>query len=183
MAVGMSFIVGAAPPASASTPATLQATVVPGPDSELCQHHQIDYRGHDESNNVTIAVNDAWKDYSDEAYCPIPEQAMAITDSGATIAAVGPSCTAALAVGECDVELLDKVVVNTAAGDDTIRIGNLPSFAVSEIWAGAGNDAIRTLNNVKDIVHCGDGHDVVIADSTDEISSDCEVVQFTDSAP
>jgi hypothetical protein len=33
-------------------------------------------------------------------------------------------------------------------------------------------------NASRDVIHCGDGHDVVIADSSDEISSDCEVVQL-----
>jgi len=188
MSVAMSVIVADAPGASATAtePATVEVSEVMTRTG--CWTTQLEFRGHAEPNNVTLGGDVAVAPYG-YADCPSPEdQDVAVVDTGATIDA-GPGCDAAGSLAECSSSFLVQIYVNTAAGDDTIRIGTLPGFTKTVIYAGAGNDTIRTVNDngatfpaysyqAKDVIHCGDGHDVVIADSYDEISSDCEVVQL-----
>ena len=177
MSAAMSIIVGVGPVASATATSSLESVEVTG--NSLCSHHEVRYTAHGEANNVTIEANDQQQSLSDEEYCPTPEETLAVVDTAATIAAVAPDCVAASSVGTCNEEEIDRVIVTTGAGDDTIRIGTMSPVTTTVIWAGAGNDTVRTLNRYHDVVNCGDGHDVVIADASDEIAPDCEVVQFT----
>jgi len=47
---------------------------------------------------------------------------------------------------------------------------------VDWVLAGRGNDFIQARDGNTDIVQCGPGRDVVLADRLDVVSSDCEVV-------
>jgi len=165
-----------APMATSTTPATLEAVLS---QSEVCDIYELHYTGHAEANNLTIGGNDQpLANSSDEQICPTLDETTAFVDTGATIAAAGPYCQSAMSVGECDVTWVSRVIVTTGAGDDSIRVGPMSSGTTTVIYAGAGNDAIRALNGQRDQIYCGDGHDVVIADSFDQVASTCEVVQL-----
>jgi Ca2+-binding RTX toxin-like protein len=45
-----------------------------------------------------------------------------------------------------------------------------------ELSGGPGNDRFRVRDGEVDVVHCGDGHDTVLADQFDQIDNDCERV-------
>ena len=176
----LSITVAASPIASATGTATLETVFLTADNIDACPHYELHYTSGAEANNLTIG-GDIQVQHDDgyELYCPYTSATVAVEDTSTNIAAVGPGCEAAMSVGTCSAEVIDKAVITTGAGDDSIRVGSLPAN-VTVIWAGAGNDTIRALNGSRDIIHCGDGHDQVIADATDQISSDCEVVQFHD---
>jgi hypothetical protein len=43
--------------------------------------------------------------------------------------------------------------------------------------AGRGNDRIRARDDQSDRITCGPGRDRVLADTSDRVGSDCEVVE------
>ena len=46
----------------------------------------------------------------------------------------------------------------------------------TELDMGPGDDTVDVRNNVRDHVHCSDGYDTVVADTSDEVFPSCEVV-------
>ena len=78
----------------------------------------------------------------------------------------------------------DVLTIYLQGGDDTLSLdfaispGSRTEFASprTSIFAGGGNDSLRTWNGARDQVSCGTGIDSVLADSIDTISSDCENV-------
>lgn len=65
--------------------------------------------------------------------------------------------------------------LNGGAGGDDIYAGPRDEQARDTVVAAGGNDFIKVFNRpaAKDVVHCGDGRDRVIADSKDVLSG-CE---------
>jgi hypothetical protein len=65
--------------------------------------------------------------------------------------------------------------LNGGAGGDDIYAGPRDEQARDTVVAAGGNDFINVFNRpaAKDVVHCGDGRDRVIADSKDVLSG-CE---------
>jgi len=67
--------------------------------------------------------------------------------------------------------------VETLAGDDRIFLG----FGSDVAAAGPGNDVVDATEEGSqqvDVVSCGAGFDVVVADPADDIDADCEVVSL-----
>ena len=67
-------------------------------------------------------------------------------------------------------------------GADRIMGANVPQFSSvgdgrDGVRAGEGADWIYVRGGSRDVVDCGGGHDVVVADSRDEVHGDCEVVK------
>jgi Ca2+-binding RTX toxin-like protein len=180
MSAAMSITVVAAPVASATGgTATLEAVDLGYSYVDECEHYELRYAGGAEANNVTISGDTQLSgDNGYETYCPPNEADIGVVDSGATIAATSPGCAAAGAAGECTATEFDRAVIVTGPGDDSIRVGPLPTHQRTYIFGGAGNDAIRALNGHRDVIDCGYGNDVVIADKIDQINSNCEVVQY-----
>jgi Ca2+-binding RTX toxin-like protein len=56
---------------------------------------------------------------------------------------------------------------------DVIAIGDPDG---DELSGGAGGDLFRVRDGEVDVVHCGDGVDLVLADQFDELDNDCERV-------
>jgi Ca2+-binding RTX toxin-like protein len=63
--------------------------------------------------------------------------------------------------------------ISGGAGNDSI-FGNLAPDVVS---GGPGDDRINVVRGETDVVRCGAGHDVVLADGTDKVAGDCEDVR------
>jgi hypothetical protein len=63
-------------------------------------------------------------------------------------------------------------ILNGLSGNDGLdgRAGN------DTLNGGPGNDVIRARDGQRDIIDCGSGNDVVYADRTDHVASNCEVV-------
>ena len=49
--------------------------------------------------------------------------------------------------------------------------------AGDELFGGAGPDRFRVRDGEVDRVHCGEGHDRVLADQYDQVDADCELVK------
>lgn len=64
-------------------------------------------------------------------------------------------------------------------GDDYINGG----FDPDRLYGGRGNDIIVTAGGGRDFIDCGPGLDRVYADSSDRVSSDCERVYRSRTAP
>jgi len=69
-------------------------------------------------------------------------------------------------------------------GNDTIKGGADtdvidPGDGTDRVDAGAGDDQIDATGGEKDTVKCGDGSDVVLADSLDKVAEDCEAVSIS----
>jgi Ca2+-binding RTX toxin-like protein len=64
------------------------------------------------------------------------------------------------------------------AGNDTLVDGPLREFSTDKLSGGAGNDSIDVTNvpAFKDLVTCGGGFDLVLADREDVVAPDCEEV-------
>lgn len=183
MSAALSSTVVAAPVASAAADgtATIERVFLFASDIDGCGHYEFRYTGGVEANNVTIGGDAQLSgDNGYETYCPSTSADIGVVDTGATIDATSPGCTAAAAVGECTADQFDRAVIVTHQGNDSIRVLPLPTSERTYIFAGSGNDAIRALNGHRDVISCGYGNDVVIADAFDQINSDCEVVQFHD---
>ncbi|HZQ81274.1 MAG TPA: S8 family serine peptidase [Gaiellaceae bacterium] len=72
--------------------------------------------------------------------------------------------------------------INGGRGDDVIYggVGNdtlIGGPGRDTIYAEGGNDTIEVRDGQRDVVDCGTGHDVVIADKLDKVSKNCEVVR------
>ena len=178
MVAALLITVAEAPIASADEgTATFETVVVSNPDDGFCTHYELRYTAGAEANNVTIGGDVQFDPPRDEPYCPETGADIVVIDSGASIES-GAGCEGTAYVGTCSAPVFDRAVISTGEGDDSIRVGPMPIKGATYISAGAGNDAIRALNGHRDGIWCGSGHDVVIADATDQIASDCEVVQF-----
>lgn len=59
---------------------------------------------------------------------------------------------------------------------DTIKDGPEDDISEDTIYGGDGNDDITSANvpNARDTINCGEGYDLVFADSLDTVSDDCE---------
>lgn len=55
-------------------------------------------------------------------------------------------------------------------GDDTL-VGGL---GADHLFGGPGDDLIQARDGVTDVISCGSGNDVVVADSRDKVAKDCE---------
>lgn len=100
------------------------------------------------------------------------EECTVLTVAGTRVALLPITRTAV-----CPSPYFNHAIIDTGAGHDSIRLGPWQVFE-TEIFAGSGADAIRALNGAHDVISCGPDVDVVIADATDEIASDCENVQL-----
>src|SRR5690349_12699610 len=80
--------------AAPATNATLEAVLVPQYAVE-CDIYELHYTGHAEANNLTIGGNQQEPTYSDEAYCPTPDETTVFADTGTTITTTAP-CTIVL---------------------------------------------------------------------------------------
>jgi hypothetical protein len=49
-----------------------------------------------------------------------------------------------------------------------------------ELTGGAGRDRIHVRDGEVDLVHCGEGRDLVISDQFDQVDADCEVRRQSD---
>jgi len=84
-------------------------------------------------------------------------------------------------VGTSDDDWVDAGIgddrVETLAGDDRLFLG----FGSDVAAAGPGNDVVDATEEGSqqgDVVSCGAGFDVVVADPADDIDADCEVVSM-----
>jgi Ca2+-binding RTX toxin-like protein len=64
-------------------------------------------------------------------------------------------------------------VIRGRGGNDVIVGGR----GRDTLEGGAGNDRINARDGAVDVVRCGTGRDVVIADRVDRVARDCEVVR------
>jgi Ca2+-binding RTX toxin-like protein len=69
--------------------------------------------------------------------------------------------------------------VSAGGGDDVVSGG----VGADELDGGPGSDRLVARDGLTDVVRCGDGADVVDADTLDTVASDCENVSRTGTAP
>jgi Ca2+-binding RTX toxin-like protein len=65
------------------------------------------------------------------------------------------------------------------AGPDWLNMGDFGEVAKNTLSGGDGDDALIAINRParRDIVSCGGGFDRVVADTKDQVASDCERVR------
>jgi hypothetical protein len=69
--------------------------------------------------------------------------------------------------------------VSGGGGDDVVSGG----VGTDELDGGPGSDRLVARDGLTDVVRCGDGADVVDADTLDSVAGDCENVSRTGTAP
>lgn len=69
--------------------------------------------------------------------------------------------------------------VSGGGGDDVVSGG----VGTDELDGGPGSDRLVSRDGLTDVVRCGDGADVVDADTLDTVAGDCENVSRTGTAP
>jgi Ca2+-binding RTX toxin-like protein len=122
-----------------------------------------------------------------------------LDDAGAHVDA-GPGCNASGNTGTCPSAGIRGITVSLGDGADSVRNetatpstlsggdgndslvgGSGPDIlrgnkGIDTQSGGAGDDFIDSRGDKGDIIQCGDGNDTVMADATDTVASDCEVV-------
>jgi Ca2+-binding RTX toxin-like protein len=140
--------------------------------------------GASEANNLTISLTGA--DY-------------ALADSGAAITAA-PACTSFGVTATCSAARIIGITVSAGDSADSIRNTTSTPSTLSggdgndSLEGGSGNDTLRGNKGVDthaggagddlidvrgdrgDVVLCGEGNDTVMADGSDVLDPDCEMV-------
>ena len=103
--------------------------------------------------------------------------AVTIEDGGVVIVGIHPSmstgnCTSGVGSASCG--YANSFAVVSGLGDDTVSLHGT-FWLGAAVSAGPGNDRVELLTNDGN-VHCGDGHDEVVASAGLSVSSNCEVV-------
>ena len=177
-------IVVVALPASASA-GTAKVEEVTSPYDDCGSHNSlVFFDSFGQANKLTVSLQDVTIDTGFGTIGPCSSFIVGatngyISDSGAPVTAGNDCSSLQPKVALCDVASgLDSVGptrIYLGGGADSLALEASAPLIPSIVYAGSGNDTVRTLNGARDTVDCGPGVDSVVRDSKDVLTN-CETV-------